>query len=275
MRTPTRRTRSLELARARTRALLARARADALRALARAPAAAQRVVAGARTCARRPLAYPPLCARRRLCGFLLGTYLGLFGAAGAHAQGGAGGAATFEVPPAPAQAPPRLAFDVHTGFSAPLRNTSLCPPNAGCVMQSGGGVGGSAERRWASGIGIMVAYDLWFLDTDSVYELGVQQLLRAGLRYTMPTDIVFHPVFEVTGGFMGYGDTFAIATVGVLAQVMAGAEVELTAAFGLRVGLGVRAFSHTKFRTERDGVQRGTGVPFSESFFFEVALTFL
>jgi hypothetical protein len=121
----------------------------------------------------------------------------------------------------------------------------------------------------------MVAYDLWFLDTDSVYELGVQQLLRAGLRYTMPTNIVFHPMFELTGGFMGYGDTFAIATVGVLAQVMAGAEVELTAAFGLRVGLGVRAFSHTEFRTERDGVQRGTGVPFSESFFFEVALTFL
>jgi hypothetical protein len=207
---------------------------------------------------------------------LLGTCLGLVSAAGAHAQGGAGGAtATFEIPPAPAEAPPRLAFDVHTGFSAPLRNSSLCPQNAGCVMQSGGGVGGSAERRWASGIGIMVAYDLWFLDTDSVYELGVQQLLRAGLRYTMPTDVVFHPVFELTGGFMGYGDTFAIATVGALAQVMAGAEVELTAAFGLRAGLGVRAFSHTKFRTERDGVQRGTGVPFSESFFFEVALTFL
>jgi hypothetical protein len=164
---------------------------------------------------------------------------------------------------------------VHTGFSAPLSNRSLCPKDVGCVMQSGGGVGGSAERRWPSGFGLMLAYDLWFLDTDSVYELGVQQLLRAGLRYTMPTDIVFHPVFELTGGGMGYGDTFAIATAGVLAQAMAGCEIELSAAFGLRAGIGLRAFSHTTFRTERDGVKRGNHGPFSESFFFEVALTFL
>jgi hypothetical protein len=121
----------------------------------------------------------------------------------------------------------------------------------------------------------MLAYDVWFLDTDSVYELGVQQLLRAGLRYTMPTAIVFHPVFELTGGGMGYGDTFSIATVGVLAQAMGGAEIELSESFGLRAGIGLRAFSHTPFRTERDGVLRGKGGAFSQSFFFEVALTFL
>lgn len=216
-----------------------------------------------------------LDARRWFCGFVLHAWLGFACAAPAHAQAGVGGGAeAFEVPPPPAKAPPRLAFDVHTGFSAPLRNDSLCPRGAGCVLQSGGGVGGSAERRWPSGIGVVVAYDLWFLDTDSVYELGVQQLLRAGLRYTVPTQIVFHPVFELTGGGMGYGDTFRIETVGILAQVMGGAEVELTASFGLRAGLGVRAFSHTEFRTERDNVLRGTGGPFSESFFFEVALTF-
>jgi hypothetical protein len=207
---------------------------------------------------------------------LLHSWLVFGGALAAHAQGGAdGGAAAFVVPPPPAKAPAQWAFDVHTGFSAPISNSSLCPENAGCVLQSGGGVGGSVERRWPSGIGIMAAYDLWFLDTDSVYELGVQQLLRAGLRYTMPTEIVFHPVFEATAGGMGYGDTFVIETVGVLAQIMAGAEIELTATFGLRVGVGLRAFSHTEFTTERDGVVRGTGAPFSTSFFFEVGLTFL
>jgi hypothetical protein len=209
--------------------------------------------------------------------FVLRTCLGLACATEAHAQAGGGEspATKFEIPPAPAKAPPRWAFDVHTGFSAPLSNDSLCPDNAGCVLQSGGGVGGSVERRWSRGIGVLLAYDLWFLDTDSVYELGVQQLLRAGLRYTMPTDIVFHPVFEVTGGGMGFGDTFQIETVGVLAQAMVGAEIELTATFGLRAGLGLRAFSHTEFRTERDGVLRGSEGPFSTSFFFEVALTFL
>jgi hypothetical protein len=209
-----------------------------------------------------------------LCLLFVRAWFGLVIVSDAHAQaGGVGG--TFEIPPAPAKAPPRLAFDVHTGFSAPLSNRSLCPKDVGCVLQSGGGVGGSAERRWPSGIGLLVAYDLWFLDTDSVYELGVQQLLRAGLRYTMPTDTVFHPVFELTGGGMGYGDTFAIATAGVLAQAMAGMELELSASFGLRMGIGLRAYSHTKFTTERDGVVRGGGASFSESFFFEVALTFL
>ena len=222
-----------------------------------------RGIARARTRARR-------CSRV----LLLHACLGLLSATTAHAQE-RGSADKFEIPPAPGDAPPRLAFDVHTGFSAPLHNSSLCPKDVGCVLQSGGGVGASVERRWPRGIGLMLAYDLWFLDTDSVYELGVQQLLRAGIRYTVPTAIVFHPVFELTGGFMGYGDTFAIATVGVLVQGTVGAEVELTASFGLRAGIGLRAFSHSEFTTERDGVKRGTAQPFSESFFFEVGLTFL
>lgn len=180
----------------------------------------------------------------------------------------------FEIPPAPEKARPRLVFDVHTGFSAPLNHHSLCPRNAGCVMQSGGGVGGSVERRWPAGIGLVGAYDLWFLDTDSVYELGVEQLLRGGVRYSMPTDIIFHPGFEITGGMMIYGDTFRAATVGALLQTFAGAEIELTPAFALRLGFGLRIFTHSAFRTERDGVRRGDHGVFSESFYLEVGLTF-
>jgi hypothetical protein len=180
----------------------------------------------------------------------------------------------FEVPPAPELAEPRFTFDVHTGFTAPLNNHPLCPSGAGCVLKSGGGVGGSAERRWAAGIGVLVGYDLWFLDTDSVYELGVQQILRAGIRYTMPTNVVFHPVFELSGGAMLYGDTFRVATVGGVFEGLAGSEFELSAAFGLRAGLGVRVFSHSAFRTERDGVLRGKHGSFSEAIFLQVGLTF-
>ncbi|HTU62378.1 MAG TPA: hypothetical protein VMF89_28155, partial [Polyangiales bacterium] len=132
----------------------------------------------------------------------------------------------FEVPPAPDQAAPFFAFDVHTGFSAPIANRSLCPAGAGCVLKSGGGVGGSAERRWPAGWGVLAGYDLWFLDTDSVYELGVQQILRVGARYTMPTSVVFHPVFELSGGVMTYGDTFRIATAGGVLELLAGSEIE-------------------------------------------------
>lgn len=195
--------------------------------------------------------------------------------AAAHAQPRGADEFVFQVPPAPAKAKPQLAFEVHTGFSAPLDHSSLCPPDAGCVMNNGGGFGATVELRWPVGLGLMGGYDLWFLDTDSVYELGLQQLLRGGLRYTMPTNFIFHPLIEFGAGCMVYGDTFEVATVGVVLQPILGAEVELTEAVGLRVGLGVRVFSHRPFRTERDGVLRGDDGTFSTSFYFELGLTFL
>jgi hypothetical protein len=180
---------------------------------------------------------------------------------------------SFVIPPSPARVAPRLALEVHTGLTLPLENGALCPRLAGCVLQSGGGIGVSVERRRPSGFGVLVAYDVWFVDSDSVYELAVQQLLRGGMRYTMPTDYIFHPIFELSLGVTGLGDTFRIATVGAVAQAYAGAETELTEAFGVRIGLGLRAFSHSSFRTERDGVRRGgTGV-FSQAAFLEVGLT--
>jgi hypothetical protein len=181
--------------------------------------------------------------------------------------------ATFEIPPAPSRAKPRFALEVHASLARPLDNRSLCPRGVGCVLQSGGGIGVSLERRRPTGFGVFGAYDIWFLDTDSVYELGVQQVLRAGVRYTMPTEIVFHPVFDVSFGVMGYGDTFRVATVGGLADFFAGCEVELSATFGLRAGLGLRVFSHSSFRTERDSALRGQNGVFAEYLQFQVGLT--
>jgi hypothetical protein len=180
---------------------------------------------------------------------------------------------TFAIPPAPSEAAPRHVLDVHFGVSTALQNESLCPAGSGCVFQSGGGIGASLERRWPTGFGAMLGFDLWFLDTDSVYELGVQQALRAGARYTMPTDILFHPVFELSLGATGYGDTFSIATVGFVAQAFAGGEIELSETFGLIGGFGLRAFSHSEFRTERDRILRGRDGVFSEALFFQLGLT--
>ncbi len=179
----------------------------------------------------------------------------------------------FEIPPAPTKAKPRLAFEVHGSFSGPLDNRSLCPTGVGCVLQGGGGLGVSLERRWPTGFGAFGAYDAWFLDSDSVYELGVQQALHGGLRYTMPTETVFHPLFDLSVGVMAYGDTFRIATVGGLAEIFAGAEIELSATFGLRVGFGMRVFSHHRFRTERDRILRGGNGFFAESLFMQIGLT--
>ena len=177
------------------------------------------------------------------------------------------------IPPAPSKAAPRLSLDVHAAISGMLNNDSLCPSGAGCVMHGGGGIGATIERRWPSGLGAFAGYDAWFLDSDSVYELGVQQALRGGARYTLPNDIVLHPVFELSLGVMGYGDTFRVATVGMLIQPFAGAELELSDWVGLRAGVGLRAFSHSEFRTERDAVLRGNNGLFSESVYFEFGLT--
>jgi hypothetical protein len=184
-----------------------------------------------------------------------------------------GAAPAFEIPPAPRAARPRNAWEVHGSFAWPLNNGSLCPSGVGGVLQGGGGVGGSFERRWPTGFGAFAAYDLWFLDTDSVYELGVQQAWHGGLRYTMPTEVIFHPLFDVSLGLMGYGDTFRVATVGALIQVFAGAEVELSESIGLRFGFGLRVFSHGRFRTERDHIVRGSDGVFAESVFLELGLT--
>lgn len=192
----------------------------------------------------------------------------------AQAQAAGSETSTFEVPPSPAKAKPSLIFEVHTGFSAPLNHAALCPSEAGCVMENGGGVGSSVERRWPGGLGVMGGYDVWFLDTDSVYELGVQQLFRGGLRYSLPTNYIFHPMFEFGAGFMVYGDTFQAATAGILLQPVVGVEAELTESVGLRFGLGVRVFSHGAFRTQRDGVLRGGGGTFSESLYLELGLVF-
>jgi hypothetical protein len=101
----------------------------------------------------------------------------------------------------------------------------------------------------------------------------VQQLWHVGGRYTLPTDILLHPVLQLSGGLMGYGDTFHIATLGVAAQLLAGFEVEISERFGLLAGFGLRAFTHSAFRTERDRVSRGGKGWFSESLFFQLGLT--
>ncbi|MDB4977676.1 MAG: hypothetical protein JWN48_6017 [Myxococcaceae bacterium] len=140
-------------------------------------------------------------------------------------------------------------------------------------MRTGGGVGVSVERRWPNGFGVLLGYDAWFLDSDSVYELAVQQVLRSGLRYTTPTDYIFHPIFEISAGAMVLGDIFRAQTGGIVFQGFSGCETELTESFGVRLGVGMRAFSHSSFTTTRDGVRRGDDKPFSETFFLEVGLT--
>jgi hypothetical protein len=141
------------------------------------------------------------------------------------------------------------------------------------VYAGGGGVGASAEKRWPIGLGVFAAYDAWFIDSSSVYELGVQQTLRGGGRFTLQNPQLAHPVFELSVGVTSLGDTFLADSFGVVLQALVALEVELSHQFGLMGGIGLRAFSSSQFRTERDDVVRGGGLRLNEVLFLQMALT--
>lgn len=179
----------------------------------------------------------------------------------------------FRVPPNPRELPPRWALEVHIDGIFAADTDSLCPPQVRCVYAGGGGVGASAELRWPVGLGVFANYDAWFLDSGSVFELGVQQGLSLGGRYTAANSSMVHPVIDASVGFMVYGDTFRAETVGLLLSGKVGVQFELSQYFGIFGGVGVRAFTHSRFTTERDNVQRGRGELFSQALFLQLALT--
>lgn len=178
-------------------------------------------------------------------------------------------------PPVPSEIPPRLGVEVHINAAGPVSNDSLCPEGASCVFGGGGGIGATVERRQPSGLGWFGGYDAWFLDSASVFELGVQQSIRLGVRFTMPNEVLVHPVMEFAIGAMGLGDTFRLSTVGALAQAMVGAELELNEHYSLVVGFLLRAFTATAFQSDRDEVRRANTGLISQAMAFQFGLSVL
>ena len=128
------------------------------------------------------------------------------------------------------------------------------------MFGGGAGLGGVLEWRWPSGLGMGLGYDLWLLDGNGVHELSTMQAVRWTLRYHFLPDRLVHP--WVGGGLGGllFGDTFAADAGGVLADLQAGVEVELTASLAFTVGLLARFFTTSSFRTASDGVERADDV---------------
>ena len=178
-------------------------------------------------------------------------------------------------PPRPSEIPPKLALEVHVNAAGPVNNDSLCPEEASCVFGGGGGVGATLERRKPTGLGWFGGYDAGFLDSASVFELGVQQTLRFGVRFTMPNEILAHPVMEFSIGAMALGDTFRLSTVGALAQAMIGAELEVTEHIAIVGGFLLRAFTATRFTSSRDSVSRAEQGLLSQAMAFQIGLSAL
>ncbi|MCA9580154.1 MAG: hypothetical protein KC416_00075 [Myxococcales bacterium] len=162
----------------------------------------------------------------------------------------------LELPQPPSSLPPVFAVEAHASFVVPVSRVSLCPRAAECVFHGGFGVGGRVERRWASGLGLGLGYELWLLDSGAVYEIGVAQSVLLMGRYTLFDSHRLHPSLGLAAGPMIFGDTFGVATLGVNFIVSAGLEIELTEAISISLGVPWHVFLTGPFTTPADGVAR-------------------
>lgn len=158
-----------------------------------------------------------------------------------------------------------LGFEVHMGAMFPWRNRPLCPEGAACVFNGGGGIGGTLEKRWPAGMAIGFGYDAWFPNTKGIYDLGVMHGMRAQIRYLSARRSLVHPYIGGGVGANIFGDAVRVATVGWSLDVLLGLEVELSEVLGLQIGFPVRIFANDAFNTDRDRVERPSGINVAQS----------
>jgi hypothetical protein len=165
----------------------------------------------------------------------------------------------FERPPAPDELPAILVATVYFSTVFPLVNGHACPEGAACVLAGGGGIGGSIERRWASGPSVGLEYEAWFLNSNGTYELGIMQALTAYARHLLLPENVLHPSLGVGLGGVLLGDTLAVATAGLAVNLHSGVEWEITETVSVVVGLVARILWLNAFETPTDMVLRASG----------------
>lgn len=184
--------------------------------------------------------------------------LGLFIVRLAEAQDSiASNASDLAAPPAPDSLEPTLAAGVSSRVIVPMSDNALCPAESECVLGQGFSVGLSLERRWPSGPSIGFRYDAWFMDSSTVYELGVLQALQAFGRFAFTGDDAMRPyIFGGLGG-IAFGDSFSVATVGLIGEIGLGAELELGPTTSLTCSVPVSFIVASAFETSVDEVRRG------------------
>lgn len=193
-------------------------------------------------------------AQRSKCGVALALLAVTLRAAPCAAQ-------VLVPPPSPSTLAPTYHLEVHGAAMLPIERQNVCPPAAaiprvGCVLGAGFGVGGLVERRGADGVGLLVGYQVWLLDSGAVYEVGAVHTLRIGVRWVIDATARVHPFLEVLIGALLLTDPGEARTGGGLLSLGAGMEVELTETVAVTVGLDLWAFAVGTFRSTRDDVLR-------------------
>lgn len=180
-----------------------------------------------------------------------------------------------EAPPAPSSREPELLVQVWLGSVMPLERSDICPGESICVLGAGAVVGVGVERRWPFGLGVLVAYDAWFVDSGGVFELGTSQVVRAVLQYAFAEESSIHPTVHIGAGALIFGDTFLVSTVGGAVEVGANAEIELTDSVMLTFGAQGWLFTTSPFTTSRDRTPRSEGLGLNAALQLNVGLSIL
>ena len=180
--------------------------------------------------------------------------------ASAQESAGAARARHVEPPPAPIDRDPELLVGVRLAGMFPLEKTDICPGDSLCVLGAGAAAGIEIERRWPFGLGVLVGYDAWFVDSGGVFELGVVQAVRAALRYVFAYEHQWHPSVHIGAGALVFGDSGLVSTIGGALEAGAGLELELTESVSLDAGLSGWLFTTSPFITGRDRTRRSEGL---------------
>jgi hypothetical protein len=185
------------------------------------------------------------------------------------------GADSSELPGGPPAREGAFAIGPETGMVIPLSTNRLCPEGYGCIADLGWAVGLNFSYRWAKGIGLGFGYELWLLTANGVYETSVPQMFTGLLQHSFLPARATHPLIRLRGGFLILGPSFRVATMGGMAEIGVGAEVELshnTVFSFLVTGNLLRTRS---FTTPGDGALRGVDAPLDAMLVLRVGFNFL
>jgi hypothetical protein len=168
------------------------------------------------------------------------------------------GADSADLPGGPSKRQGVFAVGPEVGVVIPLSTHRLCPEGSQCIIDLGMAVEVGFSYRWKNGLGLGFGYEFWLMTANGVYETSVAQAFLANLQYSFLPDRMTHPLLRVRGGPMLLGPSFRVATVGGMAEIGAGAEVELDSDIAFTFLITGNLFRTGSFVTPADDVLRGS-----------------
>jgi len=157
----------------------------------------------------------------------------------------------------------------------PLSTNRLCPQGYGCIADLGWAIGLNFSYRWSKGIGLGFGYELWLLTANGVYETSVPQMFTGLLQYSFLPKNALHPLIRLRGGFLVFGPSFRVATMGGMAEIGAGAEVELSHGTAFTFLVTGNLLRTRSFTTPADGALRAVDAPLDAMLVLRVGFNFL